>query len=100
MKVLPFHGNGTLNRINVNGVMKPTIDDRSRYRFLATRFGDLWKATGWKVSTWVHWIVRHSSALVDLHHNQHWALFQKKIGSEEIAEIEEISIFENFPAQC
>ena len=49
--------------------MKLTIDDRSRYRFLATRFGDLWKAIGWKVSTWVHWIVRHSSALVDLHHS-------------------------------
>ena len=44
-----------------------TSEECKSYLFLATRFGFLWHAAGWKVSTWVHWVVRHSSALVDLH---------------------------------
>jgi hypothetical protein len=52
-----------------HGDLRLTISDRNRYRFLATRFGDLWKATGWKVSLWVHWTCRHSTAFVDLHHS-------------------------------
>ena len=46
-----------------------TPSDRKSYLLLTTRFGELWFATGWKVSTWVHWVVRHSSALVELHHS-------------------------------
>ncbi len=29
----------------------------------------MWHALGWKVSTWVHWVVCHSPILADLHHN-------------------------------
>jgi hypothetical protein len=31
--------------------------------------GLVWSGLGWKVSTWVHWVVCHSHALADLHHN-------------------------------
>ena len=43
--------------------------DLASYRQLTERFGALWSASGWKVSTWVHWTVRHSVAIADLHHN-------------------------------
>jgi hypothetical protein len=34
-----------------------------------TQMGRIFGALGWKVSTWVHWIVRHSPALADRHRN-------------------------------
>ena len=43
--------------------------DFAAYTELTQGFGDLWKAFGWKTSTWVHWVVRHSSAFVNLHKN-------------------------------
>lgn len=43
--------------------------DLLTYRKVTEQFGALWKALGWKVSTWVHWVVRHSCALADLHLN-------------------------------
>ena len=46
-----------------------TNSDLQKYTQLTTLFGDIWCATGWKVSTWVHWTVRHSSALANLHRN-------------------------------
>ena len=46
-----------------------TLEDRKAYRSLTTKFGAIWKALGWKVSTWVHWTVVHSPALADLHQN-------------------------------
>ena len=46
-----------------------TDQDCIVYKELTTRFGALWKALGWKVSTWVHWTVRHSAVFVDLHRN-------------------------------
>ena len=39
------------------------------YKELTVRFGKLWKAFGWKVTTWVHWTVRHSAAYANLHKN-------------------------------
>lgn len=45
-----------------------TQSDRQKYRLLVERFGMVWHALGWRVSTWVHWTVCHSSALVDRHH--------------------------------
>ena len=44
-------------------------EDRDKYRLLTFNFGDMWRALGWRVSTWVHWTVRHSAAFADLHHN-------------------------------
>ena len=46
-----------------------TPHQKKAYHNLATKFGELWVATGWKVSTWVHWVVHHSPALIDRHHN-------------------------------
>lgn len=46
-----------------------SIKARFRYRALANHLGEIWGALGWKVSTWVHWTVCHSSALADLHLN-------------------------------
>jgi hypothetical protein len=46
-----------------------THDQLKEYHQFATNFGKIWKALGWKVFTWVHWVVRHSSALADLHKN-------------------------------
>ena len=46
-----------------------TSADLVAYRGYATRFGQIWKALGWKVSTWVHWAVCHSPILADLHKN-------------------------------
>ena len=40
-----------------------------QYKGLATNFGKAWKVLGWKVSPWVHWLVRHSSYLANLHRN-------------------------------
>ena len=40
-----------------------------QYLALTQTFGKLWLALGWKVSTWVHWVVRHSHALGMLHRN-------------------------------
>ena len=39
------------------------------YHNLTVRLGQVWQCLGWKVSTWVHWVVRHSSALAKLHKN-------------------------------
>ena len=44
-----------------------SVADLQSYHRAATQFGSLWAALGWKVSTWVHWTVRHSSALANLH---------------------------------
>lgn len=46
-----------------------TQEEKNNYRALVTDFGEIWQALGWKVSTWVHWTVRHSSAQIDLHDN-------------------------------
>lgn len=46
-----------------------SVSDLSAYHSLTTLFGKLWHSLGWKVSTWVHWVVRHSAALVTLHKN-------------------------------
>lgn len=43
--------------------------DLTSYHNVTIQFGKLWHSLGWKVSTWVHWVVRHSSALVNLHKN-------------------------------
>ena len=40
-----------------------------QYLALTQTFGKLWLALGWKVSTWVHWVVRPSHALGMLHRN-------------------------------
>ena len=37
-----------------------TPNERQKYLQLTTQFGELWRASGWRVSTWVHWVVRHS----------------------------------------
>ena len=47
---------------STNPVSHPYLD-------LTRRIGAIWKGLGWKVSTWVHWVVAHSAALVELHHN-------------------------------
>jgi hypothetical protein len=46
-----------------------TPEDIEKYRALTFNLGDMWRTLGWRVSTWVHWTVRHSAALADLHHN-------------------------------
>ena len=43
------------------------IQARVFYLRLATQFGEMWGALQWKVSTWVHWVVRHSHALATRH---------------------------------
>ena len=44
-----------------------TKEDKENYAALASDFGAMWGALGWKVSTWVHWTARHSSELARLH---------------------------------
>lgn len=44
-------------------------NDLAMYHSQATRFGQIWHALGWKVSTWVHWTVVHSCALANHHRN-------------------------------
>jgi hypothetical protein len=46
-----------------------TNADLDKYHALASRFGKVWQTLGWKVSTWVHWTVRHSHALGRIHRN-------------------------------
>ena len=60
-----LHGLYSLWRLKTN--FSPS--DLALYRSHATRFGCLWKGLGWKVSTWVHWVVCHSPQFADLHHN-------------------------------
>lgn len=43
--------------------------DLTMYNTITVQFGKLWHALGWKVSTWVHWVVKHSVALATLHKN-------------------------------
>ncbi len=45
------------------------IKARKHYLALATRLGEVWRALGWKVSTWVHWVVCHSHALARVNRN-------------------------------
>lgn len=44
-------------------------EDVDRYTMLCQRFGQVWAALQWKVSTWVHWMVRHSARLAAAHRN-------------------------------
>jgi len=46
-----------------------SLNDLQQYKEAATLLGEVWKALGWKVSTWVHWVVRHSHALAVVHRN-------------------------------
>lgn len=77
-------GNGKLSIANAMAILLRTLHslhafwrqkknltpvDIQNYHALASRFGSLWRALGWKVSTWVHWVVRHSAALAALHQN-------------------------------
>ena len=55
--------------LTLHGALLSTDSDLQVYLQLTTRFGDIWRATGWKVSTWVHWTIRHSAALAHLHRN-------------------------------
>jgi hypothetical protein len=49
----------------------PTVPNQASHQYfqLVTRFGDIWAALKWKVSTWVHWVVCHSHALAVRHRN-------------------------------
>ena len=44
-----------------------SVEDLDLYLNLMTLFGRLWHALRWKVSTWVHWVVRHLVAPASLH---------------------------------
>ena len=46
-----------------------TAQARPCYLEFARHLGEIWSALGWKVSTWVHWVVCHSHALATRHLN-------------------------------
>ena len=77
-------GHGLLNLANAVHIFLRTVhklhqfwsqktlfssSDRQEYFEQVVLFGKLWEPLGWKVSTWVHWVARHSHAIADLHLN-------------------------------
>ena len=46
-----------------------SIHARFQYLAFSRQFGEIWSGLGWKVSTWVHWVVCHSHALASRHRN-------------------------------
>lgn len=44
-----------------------TATEMASYKVAITHCGQCWTACKWKVSTWVHWAIVHSHALLELH---------------------------------